>query len=217
MFTGLIEEIGRVARVQRAGDGLNLVIEAALVLEGTRTGDSICINGAYQTVTAMDARTFTVFASGVTAAVTTLGGFAPGRRVNLERAMTPASRFGGHFVQGHVDGRGSVASIDRDRMGMGVTVSAGPELRRYIVEKGSIAVDGVSLTVVSLTPAGFTLYIIPGTLNGTVIPEWRAGDSVNIETDILAKYVERMLDARGQGGVTDGGGLMTKLAEGGFV
>lgn len=102
-------------------------------------------------------------------------------------------------------------------MGMGVTVSAGPELRRYIVEKGSIAVDGVSLTVVSLTPAGFTLYIIPGTLNGTVIPEWRAGDSVNIETDILAKYVERMLDARGQGGVTDGGGLMTKLAEGGFV
>jgi len=158
-----------------------------------------------------------VFASGVTAAVTTLGGFAPGRRVNLERAMTPASRFGGHFVQGHVDGRGSVASIDRDRMGMGVTVSAGPELRRYIVEKGSIAVDGVSLTVVSLTPAGFTLYIIPGTLNGTVIPEWRAGDSVNIETDILAKYVERMLDARGQGGVTDGGGLMTKLAEGGFV
>ncbi|HOD14048.1 MAG TPA: riboflavin synthase [Spirochaetota bacterium] len=217
MFTGLIEEIGRVARVQRAGDGLNLVIEAALVLEGTRTGDSICINGACQTVTAMDARTFTVFASGVTAAVTTLGGFAPGRRVNLERAMTPASRFGGHFVQGHVDGRGSVASIDRDRMGMGVTVSAGPELRRYIVEKGSIAVDGVSLTVVSLTPAGFTLYIIPGTLNGTVIPEWRAGDSVNIETDILAKYVERMLDARGQGGVTDGGGLMTKLAEGGFV
>ncbi|HQL83347.1 MAG TPA: riboflavin synthase [Spirochaetota bacterium] len=217
MFTGLIEEIGRVARVQRAGDGLNLVIEAALVLEGTRTGDSICINGACQTVTAMDARTFTVFASGVTAAVTTLGGFAPGRRVNLERAMTPASCFGGHFVQGHVDGRGSVASIDRDRMGMGVTVSAGPELRRYIVEKGSIAVDGVSLTVVSLTPAGFTLYIIPGTLNGTVIPEWRAGDSVNIETDILAKYVERMLDARGQGGVTDGGGLMTKLAEGGFV
>jgi len=217
MFTGLIEEIGRVARVQRAGDGLNLVIEAALVLEGTRTGDSICINGACQTVTAMDARTFTVFASGVTEAVTTLGGFAPGRRVNLERAMTPASRFGGHFVQGHVDGRGSVASIDRDRMGMGVTVSAGPELRRYIVEKGSIAVDGVSLTVVSLTPAGFTLYIIPGTLNGTVIPEWRAGDSVNIETDIIAKYVERMLDARGQGGVTDGGGLMTKLAEGGFV
>lgn len=217
MFTGLIEEIGRVARVQSAGDGLNLVIEAALVLKGTRTGDSICINGACQTVTAIDARTFTVFASGVTAAVTTLGGFAPGRRVNLERAMTPASRFGGHFVQGHVDGRGSVASIDRDRMGLGVTVSAGPELRRYIVEKGSIAVDGVSLTVVSLTPAGFTLYIIPGTLNGTVIPEWRAGDSVNIETDILAKYVERMLVARGQGGVTDGGGLMAKLAEGGFV
>ena len=152
MFTGLIEEIGRIARVQRAGDGLNLTIEAVRVLEGTRVGDSICINGACQTVTAIDARTFTVFASAVTAAVTTLGVFAPGRRVNLERAMTPASRFGGHFVQGHVDGRGSVASIEKDRMGMSVSVSAGPELCRYIVEKGSIAVDGVSLTVVSLDP-----------------------------------------------------------------
>lgn len=217
MFTGLIEEIGRVARVQRAGDGLNLTVEAARVLEGTRIGDSISINGACQTVTALDARSFTVFASGVTAAVTTLGGFTPGRRVNLERAMTPASRFGGHFVQGHVDGRGSVISVEKGRTGMDVSVSAGPELCRFIVDKGSVAVDGVSLTVVSLSPAGFNLHIIPETMGGTTATEWKAGDSVNIETDILAKYVERMLESRGQGGGKDNGRLMTRLAEEGFV
>lgn len=217
MFTGLIEEIGRVARVTRSGGGLSLTIEAGRVLEGTRTGDSIGINGACQTVTAIDARSFTVFASSVTAEVTTFADFTPGRRVNLERAMTPSSRFGGHFVQGHVDGRGSIESIEKDRAGMRVSVAAGPELRRYIVDRGSIAVDGVSLTVVSLTPAGFTLYIIPETMSGTVISEWKAGDRVNLETDILAKYVERMLRSRERGGGDDGGSLMTKLAEGGFV
>jgi riboflavin synthase len=217
MFTGLIEEIGRVARVTRSGGGLNLTIEAVLVLDGTRTGDSISINGACQTVTAIDARSFTVFASSVTAGVTTFGDFTPGRRVNLERAMTPSSRFGGHFVQGHVDGKGSIESIEKDRMGMRVSVAAGPELRRYIVDRGSIAVDGVSLTVVSLTPAGFTLYIIPETISGTVISGWKAGDRVNLETDILAKYVERMLQSRERGGDHEGGSMMTKLAEGGFV
>jgi riboflavin synthase len=216
MFTGLIEEIGRVARVTRGGGGLDITIEASRVPEGTRTGDSICVNGACQTVTAVDARSFTVFASTVTAEVTTLGEFAPGRRVNLERAMTPSSRFGGHFVQGHVDGRGSIESIEKDGRGMRVTVAAGPELRRYIVAKGSVAVDGVSLTVVSLVPAGFTLYIIPETIGNTVITGWKAGDRVNLEADILAKYVERMLQAReGAGG--DDGGLMRKLAEEGFV
>jgi len=216
MFTGLIEEIGRVARVMRSGGGLDLTIEATRVLEGTRTGDSICINGACQTVTALDARSFTVFASSVTAEATTLGEFAPGRRVNLERAMTPSSRFGGHFVQGHVDGRGAIGSVDRDARGMRVAVAVGPDLRRYIVEKGSVAVDGVSLTVVSLAPEGFVLYIIPETIGNTTASAWKAGDRVNIETDILARYVERMLrPPEGTGG--GDGGLMRKLAEGGFV
>lgn len=219
MFTGLIEEIGKVAAVSRAGDGLHLAIHAGRMLEGTRIGDSICINGACQTVTALDGRSFAVFVSAVTASVTTLGSFAAGRRVNLERAMTPSSRFGGHFVQGHVDGRGAVGLIEKDSMGMRVAIAAGPELVRYIVGKGSVAVDGVSLTVVSADEKGFTLYFIPETLGNTIVPDWKTGVEVNIEVDILAKYVERMLrpgSADDRSGFGEGS-LMKKLAEGGFV
>ncbi len=217
MFTGLIEEIGKVSAVSRAGEGFHLTISAEHVLEGTRIGDSISINGACQTVTALDGRNFTVFVSSVTASVTTLGTFAPGRKVNLERAMTPSSRFGGHFVQGHVDGRGTVEAIEKDSMGMRVKVAAGPGLGRYIVGKGSIAVDGVSLTVVSSDEKGFTLYFIPETLGNTTVPGWKAGSEVNIEVDILAKYVERMLQPAGPGERADDGGIMKKLAEEGFV
>src|SRR4030042_4581483 len=212
MFTGLIEEIGRVISASRVGDGMHLKIAAAHVLEGTRTGDSICINGSCQTVTAINARSFTVFVSSVAASVATLGAFVPGRRVNLERAMTPASRFGGHFVQGHVDGRGRIERIDKDSMGMRVSVTVAPELGRFIVEKGSIAVDGVSLTVVSLVDKGFTLYFIPETLSNTVVSEWKPGDEVNVEVDILAKYVERTLQftKMGQHGESAGDGSLLK-------
>ncbi len=221
MFTGLIEEIGRVMSTGRAGDGLLLTIAADEVLEGTRVGDSICINGACQTVTAIDGRSFTVFVSSVTASVTTLGAFAPGRRVNLERAMTPSSRFGGHFVQGHVDGRGRIGKIEKDSMGMRVNITVAPELGRYIVEKGSIAVDGVSLTVVSLIEGGCTLYFIPETLLNTAVSEWKPGDEVNVEVDVIAKYVERSLQSIKTGGSrgepSGDGSLMKKLMEGGFV
>ena len=218
MFTGLIEEIGRVVDVTRAGDGLFLKISAKRVLEGTGTGDSICVNGACQTVTAADSRSFTVFVSGVTASVTTLGSLARDRRVNLERAMTPASRFGGHFVQGHVDGRGRVEKIERDSMGMGVSISTGPDLMKYIVDKGSIAVDGVSLTVVSADETGFTIYCIPETTGNSIASDWKTGDDVNIEVDIVAKYVERMLRFMKSGGGDDGDRtLMAKLMEEGFA
>lgn len=221
MFTGLIEETGRVAGVVRAGGGINITIGCERVLEGVRTGDSICINGACQTVTAADRGSFTVFASAVTASITTLGSFTPGRRVNLERAMTPGSRFGGHFVQGHVDGRGRIDRIDKDAMGMSVRITAAPVVLRYIVEKGSVAVDGISLTVVSCDNAGFTLYLIPETMGNTIASGWKTGDEVNIEPDILAKYVERMLQPgnAGTGHGEDGNesGLMRKLAEGGFA
>lgn len=215
MFTGLVEEIGKIVRVARAGDGINLTIAASRVLEGTGTGDSICINGACQTVTAVDGASFSVFVSAVTASVTTLGSFAQGRRVNLERAMTPASRFGGHFVQGHVDGRGTVARVEKGSGGNSVAVSVPAALRKYIAEKGSIAVDGVSLTVVSLTDGGFGLYFIPETLSNTTVSEWKPGDEVNIEVDVIAKYVERMMTSGKSGG--DDGALMKKLAEEGFA
>ena len=194
MFTGLIEEIGRVARVTRAGDGLNLTIEAGRVLEGTRIGDSICINGACQTVTAIDARSFTVFVSSVTAEVTTLGDFAPGRRVNLERAMTPSSRFGGHFVQGHVDGRGSIESIEKDRDGNARVGGGRPGAAALHRGKGidrrrrRVAHSGFSHSAPASPSTSY-----PETMSGTIISEWKTGDRVNIETDILAKYVERML------------------------
>lgn len=220
MFTGLIEEIGRIMGVRGAGDGMLLTIAAADVMKGIRVGDSICINGACQTVTEIDVRSFTVFVSSVTASVTTLGAFVPGRRVNLERAMTPSSRFGGHFVQGHVDGRGRIERIERDSMGMRANVTVTPELEKYIVEKGSIAVDGVSLTVVSLVDKGFTLYFVPETLSNTVVLDWKPGDEVNVEVDVLAKYVERTLqhmkgDREGVPG--SDGSLMKKLMEGGFM
>jgi riboflavin synthase len=221
MFTGLIEEIGRVANVVRAGGGASITIGCERVMEGVRTGDSICINGACQTVTAVERGSFTVFASRVTASVTTLGSFAQGRNVNLERAMTPSSRFGGHFVQGHVDGRGRIDRIEKDPMGIRVRVTAGPDIRKYIVDKGSAAVDGISLTVVSCDDAGFALYIIPETVSNTIAAEWKTGDEVNIETDIIAKYVERMLRSMTQGGGQgengDDRGLLHKLMEEGFV
>ena len=218
MFTGLIEEIGRVGGTVASGGGSLLTVEARTVLEGTAPGDSISINGACQTVTAVDARSFTVFVSPVTSAVSTLGSFQRGRRVNLERALRPASRFGGHFVQGHVDGTGGIGRVERDGAGLIVEVEAPPGIVHYIAGKGSVAVDGISLTVVSLTPGGFALYIIPETLSGTTATEWRAGDRVNVEVDIIAKYVERMVHPeRGEGGPSGDRNLMKKLAEGGFI
>lgn len=218
MFTGLIEEIGTVRGVARTGGGITITIGCERVLEGVRTGDSICINGACQTVTAADRGSFTVFASPVTASLTTLGSLNAGRPVNLERAMTPASRFGGHFVQGHVDGRGRIDRVENDPMGMRVRVAAGRDILKYIVEKGSVAVDGISLTVVSCDSAGFTLYLIPETVKQTIAAGWKTGDEVNIEPDILAKYVERMIGpGRTGSGAGDEGGLLRKLAEGGFV
>jgi riboflavin synthase len=218
MFTGLIEEIGVVTGRGGPGGGSLLTIGAEKVLADMKTGDSISINGACQTVTSLTGGTFSVFVSSVTAAVTALGSYRPGRRVNLERAMTPSSRFGGHFVQGHVDGTGIVANISKDTGGMSVVITAGHDLQKYIVEKGSVALDGISLTVVSVTREAFSLYLIPETLSNTVASEWKPGDAVNLEVDIIAKYVERMLGSR-KGGAnwrTDDGTLLKKLIDEGF-
>jgi riboflavin synthase len=218
MFTGLIEEIGEITGVSNAGSGMLLTIRAESVLEGTKIGDSISINGACQTVTSLTDRSFSVFASRVTASVTALGSYRAGKRVNLERAMTPASRFGGHFVQGHVDGTGSVGMVKRDSAGMSAGISAVDDLKKYIVEKGSVAVDGISLTVVSVTPAGFTLYFIPASLSNTTASDWKTGDVVNIEVDIIAKYVERMMNVmKGRGNGAGGNEkFLKKLIDEGF-
>ncbi len=214
MFTGLVEEIGTVLETRKQVDGVHFTIAASAVLEGTKIGDSIAVHGACLTVTELGRNSFSAFASRVTCEATTLGKFMKNRCVHLERALRLDSRLGGHLVQGHVDGKGTVAALRRDASGLEMQISTSDDLRQYLVPRGSVAVDGVSLTVVSLTQRGFILYIIPETLKSTTFASLSLGDEVNIETDILAKYVERMLLNRGQ---SDDRRLLRKMEEGGFL
>jgi riboflavin synthase len=164
VFTGLIEEKGTVAGLKVSGEGRLLTVNASAVLEGTRIGDSISINGACQTVTGLQAGSFTVFVSRVTLDVTTLGAFKQGLTVNLERALTLTTRLGGHIVQGHVDFTGRVLSVKKDSTGVEIDVAVEPARMKHIVAKGSIATDGISLTVVETGDSWFRLYLIPETL-----------------------------------------------------
>lgn len=218
MFTGLVEETGKVAGVKPYGSGLLMTIAADKVLEGTGIGDSVAVNGACQTVTEIGGGTFSVFVSKVTAGVTTLGSFSAGRIVNLERALAASSRLGGHLMLGHVDGTAEIRSVAKDAAGIAVEISAAQNLTRYIVDKGSVAVDGISLTVVSCKSDGFSLYLIPETTAGTAVSEWRVGAIVNIEVDVLAKYVEKLIFNKDQSPAQkDEQRLKRALAEGGFI
>jgi riboflavin synthase len=221
VFTGLIEETGSVIGLRNSGEGKILEIGADKVLKGTMTGDSISINGACQTVTDITAKSFSVFVSRVTLDITTLGDFTPGRTVNLERALTLSSRLGGHIVQGHVDLRGKVKNIKKDVKGVEIDVTVAGDYMKYIVEKGSITVDGISLTVVSTDGNDFKLYLIPETIANTIIKNWKIGTEVNIETDILARYVEQMLkygkNNPGDKDERNDINLMNKLLENGYV
>lgn len=199
MFTGLVEETGAVKSVQRSAEGRYLTIDAAVVLEGSAVGDSISVNGACQTVTEITDKGFTVFVSRVTESITTLGFLDKGMRVNLERALSASARLGGHIMQGHVDTTGRIRNLQRDSEGLDVWIDLTADHNKYLVPRGSVAVDGVSLTVVDVDDAGFRLYLIPETLENTIIPQWKKGDAVNVEVDILAKYVERMLNHRAGG------------------
>lgn len=217
MFTGLIEEIGSVTGMKSSGEGKILQIKADRVLQGTVKGDSISINGACQTVTDLTVNSFSVFVSRVTLDITTLGDFKPGRVVNLERALTLSSRLGGHIVQGHVDCRGRVASIKKDIRGIEIDITVPGEYMKYIVGKGSVAVDGISLTVVSAAGGSFKLYLIPETIENTSIKNWTPGTEVNIETDILARYVEQMLKFKNGSDERNDADLLNKLMENGFA
>lgn len=215
MFTGLIEEIGTIKSVKPTGYGTNMVVNCSEVLEGTSVGDSISINGACQTVSTLGKDIFTVYASKITCETTTLGNFKPGMLVNLERAMQAGSRFGGHIVQGHVDGKGKIINLKKDSDGLEISIEIHNNLLRYISRRGSVAVDGISLTVVSLIDIGFLLYIIPESLKKTTVLQWKAGDEVNIEVDILAKYIERLLINGDE--LEESEGLKQKLLEEGYI
>lgn len=210
MFTGIIEEIGVVERMVRKTDGANIVIRAKTVLDGTKTGDSISVNGVCLTVTEIGKERFTADIMGETLRRSTLGKLSVNVCVDLERAVRADGRLGGHIVTGHVDGMGRIVGIRRDGIAVLYEITADRNLLRGVVEKGSVAVDGISLTVAKKTPRGFVVSTIPHTLENTVLPSRRVGDEVNLETDIIGKY------AVAQNGSERRGVSVELLAECGF-
>ena len=194
MFTGIVEAIGSVAALERRGDLTALVVDAPGVTDGVRIGDSIAINGCCLTVTAIDGSQLSFEAVLETFEKTSLGDLAPGSHLNLERAMRAGARFDGHIVQGHVDGTGRVRSLTREGDDVRLAVDCGPEIGDFLVEKGSVAIDGVSLTIVGVSDEGFDVALIPHTLKATTLGEREPGDQVNLEADVLGKYVKRYLD-----------------------
>ena len=200
MFTGLVEEVGRVVGLKTA-EGLRLSISGSRILEGTRIGDSVSVNGVCLTVNELGGETLTFNAMPETLRRTALGDLSEGSPVNLERAMSPAGRFGGHIVQGHVDGVGEVLGVRPERDAEIWEFGAPEDVLRYTVEKGSVCVDGISLTVVSLRGACFTVSILPQTRANTNLMELKVGDRVNLEADVIGKYVERLLEPRLTGGM----------------
>lgn len=193
MFTGIIEEIGTITAIRRGQHSAVLEIQARTVLENTKIGDSIAVNGVCLTVTALRPRGFCADVMHETLNRSTLSRLSISSRVNLERAMPALGRFGGHMVAGHIDGTGTIAHIRRDDTAVWYTIRTAMPLLRYIVEKGSIAIDGISLTVAAVSDTDFSVSIIPHTAAQTTLSLRREGDIVNLETDIIGKYVEKLL------------------------
>jgi riboflavin synthase len=189
MFTGIIEEIGNIANIQRTGESFVLTIEAKSILEDVHLGDSIAVNGVCLTVTSFTGKQFTVDVMPETVKATSLNAIKRGSKVNLERAMAAGGRFGGHFVSGHIDGTGIIKSKQSVQNAVYYEIEAEPEVLKYMIVKGSVAVDGTSLTVFAVTETSFTLSLIPHTLSETVLGLKGSGDIVNLECDMLGKYV----------------------------
>jgi riboflavin synthase len=196
MFTGIVEELGTVAAVEDQGDAIRLTIAATTVLSDAGLGDSIAVNGCCLTVATRDEQSWTADVMQETLDKTSLRGVSPGDRVNLERAVTPQTRLGGHIVQGHVDGVGEILRRTPSEHWELVEISLPAHLARYLVDKGSVTVDGVSLTVVEAGETSFTVSLIPETLARTTLGTRQVGDRVNLEADVLAKHVEKLLGGR---------------------
>ena len=193
MFTGIIEEIGKIKVIRQGSRSVVLEIEATKVLEDTRVGDSIATNGVCLTVTAMGNGYFSADVMPETMSRTSLGGLKPGDRVNLERALCLNSRLGGHIVAGHVDGVGRIRDKVQDEIAIWLTIAASPEILHYVIEKGSVAVDGVSLTVAYVDETVFKVSVIPHTQEETTLTTKRIGEIVNLENDLIGKYVEKLM------------------------
>ncbi|MFQ5736517.1 MAG: riboflavin synthase [Thermodesulfobacteriota bacterium] len=202
MFTGIIEDVGSVKSIEKKGPSGRIGIETTLDLSGIRTGDSIAVDGSCLTVTRVSKGSFMADLSDETLRVTTLGSLESGARVNIEPALTLSRPLGGHMVTGHVDGVGTIVRKARRGEAMDLEVSCPAELMGQIVKKGSVAVDGISLTVAELLPGGFRVAVIPHTMKRTTLPDKREGARVNIETDVIGKYVEKYF-ASGSKGITE--------------
>lgn len=197
MFTGIVEELGRVAAIQELPDNaIRLTIEGPIVLSDANLGDSICVNGICLTVAQHTGDQFTADVMSETINRTTIGDLLTGSQVNLERPVTLSTRLGGHLVQGHVDAVGEVSAREHSENWDVVTITPPKELLKYVVEKGSITIDGTSLTVSAVTDSTFSVSLIPATLQKTTLGLRQIGDRVNLEVDVLAKYVEKLVAAR---------------------
>ena len=213
MFTGIIEELGTVGQMDRRPDSIKLTIQARKVLEGTQLGDSIAVNGVCLTVTSMTDSSFTADVMHETMRRSSLSDIKSGSKVNLERAMQVGGRLGGHIVSGHIDGVGHIARIASDGIARVITISIPKDMEPFIVEKGSIAIDGISLTVVSVGNSQFSVSIIPHTMAHTTLIDKHPGAFVNLETDVIGKYVHSFTTAHTgkRSGIT-----METLLENGF-
>ena len=213
MFTGIIEEVGTIGSIRRGGKSIALEVQANRVLDGTRVGDSIAVDGVCLTVTALHEQSFTADVMPETVKRTTLNHLKHGSKINLERALRLSDRLGGHLVSGHIDGIGRIVERRREENAEWFRIDAGQEVLRYVVGKGSVAIDGISLTVVKADSRSFTISIIPLTQEVTTILQKRSGEQVNIECDIIGKYVEKLVKGERPGsGVT-----LEILARNGFV
>ena len=193
MFTGIVEEIGTIRKIDKGVSSCSITVQAGKVLQGSQVGDSIAVNGVCLTATSISGNIFTADVMPETLRRSGLGQLTGGSRVNLERAMAAGGRFGGHIVSGHVDGLGKIVGREKDENAIWIMISAPAELLRYIVDKGSITIDGISLTVVAVTDTGFTVSIIPHTQDETTLVKKKIGDVVNLENDVIAKYVEKLM------------------------
>jgi riboflavin synthase len=198
MFTGLIEEIGSVESVVKSVKSARITIKAKKVLEGVRLGDSISTNGVCLTVTSFDRGRFSIDVMAETMRRSNFKHFSPGDKVNLERALSLGDRLGGHMVSGHIDGVGTILRYEKEDNAVWITVAAAPEILAYIIEKGSIAIDGVSLTVAYVDESLFKVSIIPHTKDATTLLHKKMGDEVNLECDMIGKYIEKLLSYRSQ-------------------
>ena len=217
MFTGIIEETGTVKTIRKTPTSSFVTIETKSILSDTSVGDSIAVNGVCLTVTGLDKNIFEADVMNETLRRSSLGELRAGSRVNLERAMAANGRFGGHIVSGHIDGTGIIKQIENDGIAVWYKISADERILRYIVEKGSVALDGISLTVAKTDSSSFSVSVIPHTAANTTLSSKKVGDIINIENDIIGKYVEKLLytennKPKGRGGLSAG-----LLMENGFM